>query len=155
MHLRSGPKLMLALLAVAAAAMAIPAVSSAAKLEATLTGGEVVPGPGDADGEGAIHVNVKPKAGEYCYVVGWTGLDGAKKAHIHRGKAGSTGPRETRLFRATPELPGLYKFGDCDEVNRGLLRKMKRHPRRYYVDIHNSSFPGGALRGQLVRPAPN
>jgi hypothetical protein len=32
---------------------------------------------------------------------------------------------------------------------RPLLRDIKRNPDQYYVNVHNSDFPGGAVRGQL------
>jgi hypothetical protein len=37
----------------------------------------------------------------------------------------------------------------CTEASADLAAAIQRHPRRYYVNVHASDFPGGAIRGQL------
>lgn len=39
--------------------------------------------------------------------------------------------------------------GTLSGVDRGLVREVRRNPRRFYVNLHSAEFPGGAARGQL------
>ena len=34
-------------------------------------------------------------------------------------------------------------------VDPALIREIRAHPGRYYVNVHNAEYPGGAVRGQL------
>jgi hypothetical protein len=34
-------------------------------------------------------------------------------------------------------------------VAKTLIRDMIRNPNKYYVNVHNPAYPGGAVRGQL------
>ena len=50
-------------------------------------------------------------------------------------------------------LPDSISVQGCTGgLQRALLRDIRDDPRRFYVNIHNATFPGGAIRGQLHRP---
>jgi len=36
-------------------------------------------------------------------------------------------------------------------VTRALAQEIIRNPAAFYVNVHNTPFPGGAVRGQLGR----
>ena len=136
------------LLSAAAASSMIAAAASAAdkgeKIEATLTGSAVVPGPGDTDGSGTATVHVDDDANKVCYKLQVSGITTPTAAHIHKGLTGTSGPPVVPL--ATPN--GGSSNG-CVAVAHDLAKDMDDHPKNYYVNVHNDEFPNGALRGQL------
>ncbi len=76
-----------------------------------------------------------------------------RAAHIHKGKAGENGPVVANL--AWPQdgqaadcldarlRPAQFPLGDS------VVADIKANPENYYVNVHNTEFPGGAVRGQL------
>lgn len=76
-----------------------------------------------------------------------------RAAHIHKGKAGENGPVVANL--AWPQdgqaadcldarlRPAQFPVGDA------VVADILANPGNYYVNVHNSEFPGGAIRGQL------
>ena len=116
-------------------------------LKANLKGASEVPGPADPDGRGKARIVVRPKAGEVCFRLSWKNIaEPPTKAHIHKGAKGVAGPVVVTLFDGT----AVHK-GCVTGLDPAVLKDIKRHPRQYYVNIHNSEFPDGAIRGQLKR----
>ena len=76
---------------------------------------------------------------------------GGRAAHIHRGARGTNGPVVANLA-----WPQDGQAGDCltdgeagKFMNGGSVQEILRNPTGFYVNIHNSVYPAGAIRGQL------
>jgi hypothetical protein len=116
-------------------------------LSATLTGRQEVP-PADREGRGFATVTLSADRTRVCYLIVVTGLKGtATLAHIHKGLAGANGPIVVPL---SPPVDG--SSAACVKIEAALGRYIADHPRGYYVNVHTSDFPGGAIRGQLHLP---
>jgi hypothetical protein len=132
------------------AALAIPASAAPAQLSARLKGANEVPGPGDPNGKGEAFVTVKPAKRKVCFQLSWKRIADATAAHIHKGVEGDAGPIKVLLFEDNTGLPSPGAVDGCvKHLKRKLLRRIKRHPDRFYVNIHNDQYPDGAIRGQL------
>ena len=117
----------------------------------TLKGTNVFPGPGDPDGSGSALLEVKPRARKVIFHVEFENLVGAAGIFIHKGHKGRNGPVKVVLLNGTIDKPSPQQDLASDEKRR-VLRDMLAHPRRYYLEIENTQFPSGAVRGQLREP---
>lgn len=126
---------------------AAPAMASRF-LTAELSGAAEVPAA-DPDGVGAAQIDLRPGKMEICYWVNvmQIGLP-ATGAHIHAGMAGENGPVVVPL--SPPDATGLSS-GCAENVDRELIRDIRKNPDQYYVNVHNEEYPDGAIRGQLTR----
>ena len=157
-------RLFAALLMVALAALALAGPASAAKLggaeqggrlfTTTLSGAEEVDpltgalGAGDPDGSGLAALTVNPGQGEVCYEISVEDIMlPAIGAHIHVGDAGENGPVVVPLI--PPDASGVSS--GCAEVSRELALAIIQEPEDYYVNVHTTDFPNGAIRGQLSK----
>jgi hypothetical protein len=118
------------------------------KLSASLKGEREVPGPGDPDGRGTARI--KLKGSQVCFHLSWRNIEAPVAAHIHVGARDVAGPVVVGLF-GTPLDPNLTSVGGCAEAEPALIAEIRKRPRAYYVNIHNATYPGGAIRGQLHR----
>jgi CHRD domain len=126
----------------------IPEGGEGKRLEASLTGAAEVTG-GDTDGSGSAIIRLKPNQGELCFNIKVKDiLLPAAAAHIHVGAAGANGPVVVD-FNAPPDAKGRTK--GCVAAAESLVNAIWSNPAGYYVNVHNSDFPGGALRGQLMQ----
>ncbi len=117
-----------------------------ATVQATLTGDQEVPGPGDPTAIGVAEVYDTGVADELCYVVDQGGLTpAASMAHIHRGAAGESGPVVVPLVLGAGD-----RFAHCDRgLDPALVEEILTTPEAFYVNLHNEDFPAGAIRGNL------
>lgn len=139
-----------------ATGLLLPATPAAAAttttLEASLTGAAEVPGPGDDDGTGAAQIKINVRRERVCFVLVVLDVDlPATAAHIHPGEAGVAGdPIVTLGAPEEVDASGIGLATGCvRNVARSLLRDIKRNPDQFYVNVHTTAFPGGAVRGQL------
>ena len=121
-------------------------------LTATLTGAaEVtaagVPNQGDLDGTGTARVTLNPGQGTVCFALTTTGIATPTRGHIHAAPAGANGPIVIDFFNGNTTAGPLS--GCVAGVDRDLILDILRNPEQYYVNVHNTDFPAGALRGQL------
>ncbi len=118
----------------------------------TLTGSAEVPGPGDPDASGTAFLTLNQGQGEVCFSLTWENIDGAVfAAHIHEAPVGVAGPIVVPLFMDA-SLPGTGSLSDCvTGVSEELIKDIRQNPAEYYVNIHSTVFPAGAIRGQLSK----
>lgn len=136
--------LIMALILLAAA----PGAGSGRRLATTLTGAAEVPGPGDTDGAGSAVLRLNPGQETICWKISVSNITlPATAAHIHVGTAGVAGPVDVTL--SAPDASGLAT--GCTLVARDNILEIIRNPDEYYVNVHTSDFPAGAVRGQLSK----
>jgi hypothetical protein len=145
-------KLLVALVVLAFAVAGAPSFADDAgrPFSTTLTGANEVPGPGDPDASGTASLALNPGQGEVCFDLAWTGIDGTvTAAHIHAAPAGVAGPVVVPLFSGS--FSGTDSASACVSADRDLLLAIIQDPESYYVNIHSTVFPAGAVRGQLSK----
>lgn len=119
-------------------------------VKATLTGAKERPGPGDRNGRGKARIELKKD--RVCFDLSWRRIGAPTAAHIHKGGRNEAGPVVVLLFEVAGGLKApVSRVGGCTVADRALVRAIRRDPRDYYVNIHNETFKGGAIRGQLHR----
>ncbi len=119
-------------------------------LSTDLSGAEEAPGPGDSDATGQADLTLNEGQGEVCFDLSWAQIDGTVvAAHIHVGDAGTPGPIVVELFMGTAFAGTDAASGCVDEVDRDLIKAIRQNPSAYYVNVHSTVFPAGAVRGQL------
>lgn len=117
---------------------------------------------GDPDGRGEVYVfGIDNDPLTLCYlIVGVRKIaeldqapGGGRAAHIHEAPAGTNGSIVANLA-----WPQNGQAGDClteGEAGKfptgeaGIVQRILNNPQSFYVNVHNSVYPAGALRGQL------
>ena len=125
-------------------------------LEASLTGraevGTTKALAGDPNGRGEAYVNgVDGDPTTLCYVLTVSKIAPATAAHIHKGVAGTNGPVVANLAApADGNAADCLTEGEAGKFVGGqTVADILANPEQYYVNVHNTEFPGGAIRGQL------
>ena len=139
--------------ALAAAGMAWGADKST--YTTSLSGAEESPGPGDPDATGSSTVTLsRPSEREICVSISWANVndgstgDAVTMAHIHEAPAGSPGPIVFTIFM-NQTFPNTGSHTMCGSASPKLINDIRNHPTDFYVNLHSTDFPPGAIRGQL------
>ena len=133
------------------APQACPTQVTAAKrggppLATRLTGAAEVPGPGDPDGRGNATIRLNPSQLKVCFYLTASNITlPATAAHIHIGASTTFGNVVVTLV--APNASGV-SFG-CVSAPADVIAAIRANPSNYYVNVHTTDFPDGAIRGQL------
>jgi hypothetical protein len=102
---------------------------------------------GDPDGVGSALITLNHGRGEVCWQLDVSNLTlPATASHIHKEAPGVRGPIVVPL--SAPDNSGSAT-GCASGVDRDLIQDILINPGSYYVNVHTSDFPPGAVRGQL------
>ena len=122
-------------------------------LVAKLSGANEVPSTNIAD-HGNVVIRLNAKTLKVCWsfsALKLTALGTASTtplaAHIHAGAAGHVGA-------VVVPLGVSFARRGCTTTTQLIMDQILANPKGYYVNVHNASYPGGAIRGQLKKGAP-
>ena len=107
-----------------------------------LTGAAEAPGPGDPDGTGTALLIFDSTTNRIDWRISVADIGVPVAAHIHAGPAGAPGP-------VVIDFGGQLSGSVIDPDVAGVLA----NPANFYINVHNPTFPGGAVRGQIVPPS--
>ena len=109
-----------------------------------------VPEGGDPNGQGSAELNLSEQAKQACYSINWKGLKGEVTAfHLHAAAEGTEGPHWIDFFN-DQHFPGADgKASGCVPATQQQIHAVIADPANYYLNVHSTVFPDGAIRGQL------
>ncbi|MDQ6892462.1 MAG: CHRD domain-containing protein [Acidobacteriota bacterium] len=119
------------------------------KYTATLLGSGEFPAAGDSTAVGFAVVTVDTSANTVSWVILSPDLTNVSASHIHEAPPGAS---------SSPVIPFNQPFTNgvstgTATVSAAIIGRLVGNPAGFYVNVHNTAFPGGAIRGQLT-PAP-
>ena len=134
--------------ALSAGILAVSAAHAAdtVTLTASLTGPAEKPNAGDPDGTGTAGLSVNLDADMICYTLTALEVGDPVAAHIHKGAADGAGPPVVVL-----KAPAGGRSSDCVKADDAVVKDLVANPANYYVNVHTKDFPGGSIRGQLMK----
>ena len=146
-----------AFLAWAAAAsllVAAPAAALTVTYSLNMTGAQEVPGPGDSDGLATGTLTIDDATGAISWSFAFSNILAPSDMHIHGpgGSAGSFAGVFVNLGTAT--TGGLGTLISSTTTSTTNAQAITGDPTDFYVNIHNSGFMAGAVRGQLGTVVP-
>ena len=112
--------------------------------------GTLVPVAPNTLGSGTFVARTNLGQGRICWKLTVTGLTDVTAAHIHF----LTGPNATQV--AVPlalPTPFTGTATGCTDVSRALAKQILMSPQSFYVNVHTTAYPDGAVSATLKRGA--
>jgi CHRD domain len=102
--------------------------------------------PADLDGTGRAIFRFQ--GAQACWLITWKNIVTPMLGHIHEGGPGVNGPVVVGFWRG--QLPeGITGVTGCSTSTPETLARIAANPAAFYANVHNTDFPGGAIRAQL------
>ena len=129
------------------------ALADSATFSVNLSGAQEVPGPGDLDGSASGLISLDDVLGEISWNFSYADIASPSAMHIHGpgGSAGNPAGVHIGLGVATSGGAGTLIGSLAQSVTSGITAVLD-DPADFYVNIHNSEFGAGAVRGQVPEP---
>ncbi|MBI4914388.1 MAG: CHRD domain-containing protein [Acidobacteria bacterium] len=129
-------------------------LAEAQTFRASLEGGREVGAAGDPDGTGLAVLTIDGSSLKYWL---WAkGIAAPTAAHVHAGRAGEAGAVRIDLAPTfQPAVGGVFVATGTVNADPATLQAIDQTPGGFYVNLHNVSFPDGAIRGQLLGDGPS
>ena len=109
---------------------------------------------------GVAQVSFDPSNDQICWQVLELRLSAGEAlphaGHIHFAPRGVAGPIEVHFFGTGDGGPAPTSYPTprvCRSVDGPLLDQILATPGQYYMNLHNTTHPGGVVRDQLKGPA--
>jgi hypothetical protein len=109
----------------------------------SLSGG----GAGDSDGAGQGTVTLDSETNQVSWDFSYSNIAEPTAMHIHEGAEGQSGGV---VVPFTLEKDSEGNLVGLTNAPAEAVQAIIASPAGYYVNIHNSEFRGGAIRGQLA-----
>jgi hypothetical protein len=110
----------------------------------------LVPVPPNTEGAGSFAARSNIGQGRICWRLNVTGLTDVTAAHIHY----RTGPLAPGI--AVPlalPVPFTGTATGCSDAPRELVKQILKGPGAFFVNVHTTTFPNGAIAGMLKKRA--
>lgn len=125
-----------------------PAALAQSQFTATLSGANEVP-PADPDGTGTALITITGTTVTYSITA--NNIDAPTAQHIHAGAAGVNGPVVVTLPGTwVGSGQGPWTLNGSTTTSTATANAIMANPAGHYVNVHNATYPGGAVRGQLA-----
>jgi hypothetical protein len=103
---------------------------------------------GDPDATGTARIWIIPARDVVCWELSWADVDGdVVGAHIH-GPADTAHAAPVLVPLSVDPASGCVTL-EANEDGVSLADTIAADPSMYYVNVHSTVFPGGAIRAQL------
>jgi hypothetical protein len=130
------------------------ALAASATYSLSMTGAQETPVPGDPDGTASGTITLDDASGMISWSFGYANIAAPTMMHIHgpSAPAGSSAGVFIGLGVATSGGAGTL-VSSLVHGNLAQITQILSAPETFYVNIHNTPFGGGAVRGQVPEPA--
>jgi hypothetical protein len=114
--------------------------------------GAQVPEGGDPEGRANATLRLDPEMELVCLTANWHGLAGnVTGLHVHRAPEGKIGPHHIELLNDENLAGAQNRVEFCvhPEGSANTIQDVVDDPAGFYLNVHSTAFPKGAIRGQL------